>query len=199
MSLAAISPAQVPRSRGWRESSERGGRCFGCNGFKREKVLLRLVLLLYIALLSSPCTIPPTATASTITPVHAPPHESTQQSNPSNFTTERVPKATTPGDPRAVSKVSLTSERAHWRSQRAAQAPADCRRAISPLHSCFQRETTTVQARVRAQRIHHTILQESHLNHNRNHHNTTRQHNTPWAPHSLAPWPRSSAARKCAC
>lgn len=151
MSLAAISPAQVPRSRGWRKAASEGAGALVATVPRERKY--SYALFCCCTLLFSPRLaryLPPTATTSTITPVHAPPHESTQQSNPSNFATERVPKATTPGDPRAVSKVSLTSERAHWRSQRAAQAPADCRRAISPLHNCFQRETTTVQARPRS-------------------------------------------------
>ena len=52
------------------------GRCFGCNGCKREcereKVLLRLVLLLYIALLFLRCTIPTTTTSNIYHP-HARP------------------------------------------------------------------------------------------------------------------------------
>lgn len=163
MSLAAISAAQVPRSRGCKESSERGGRLAGALGatVARESASERkysYALFCCCTLLFSFCVAryppPQQATSTTLTPVHAPPHESTAQSNPSDFTTERVPKATTPGDPRAASKVSLTCEKegAHWRSRRAAQAPTDCRRAISPLHSRCQQETTIVQARPRSAR-----------------------------------------------
>lgn len=163
MSLAAISAAQVPRSRGCKE------RKAASEGVAWQVLWVQRFQERVRARESTPTPCSAAVHCSSLfalhdthhhnkqhlpplTPVHAPPHESTAQSSPSDFTTERVPKATTPGDPRAASKVSLTceKERAHWRSRRAAQAPTDCRRAISPLHGRCQQGTTTVQARPRS-------------------------------------------------
>jgi len=131
----------------------------------------------------------------TLTPVHAPPHESSPVH--CNLTSPRSESRKPPQEIHVPDQKSrglfdqcpLEGLRVlHRHTPVVAEQYQHC----IPASYKKQRQHT----HARAQRI-----QEKHLQLKRKstRHNTTQHIHSPWAPHSLAPWPRSSAARKCAC
>jgi len=215
MSLAGISAAQVPRSRGWKESSERGGRLAGALRATVSRERERK----YSYALFCCCTL-----LFSILALHD--HHNNSNSHARPRPASRVPlrsliHLTSPRSesrkpsPQEIhvphQKSPLTCERERERErkrEREKESPLEVSESCPSTDRLSQSNISIAQP-LPARNNHRTstsalsassILQESHLNHNRNYHNTPQQHNnTPWVPHSLAPWPRSSAARKCAC